>query len=179
MRRSGGRASLDRAVEPGANGLIVPDQSSGEDVVPVPSQQRDERGGGVPDRPGQQRVHRDAVADLLPVYVHLHDRHAWIRIELSVGEVGPKHLQRVAILHCSVPGARPEEAGQSGVGGVVVGDVVFAAQCVDHRSLESLREGDHLVVCARKAGSEQDREVVRGVELACGVSERFDVGGDA
>ena len=118
---------------------------------------RQQRLDGVLDGADQADVDGDTAADVLAADVDL-DHLRVVRIERPVGEVGPEHQQRVAMLHRAVARGEPEQSGHADVVGVVVLDELLAAQRVHDRRLERLGQRDDLVVSTLAARAGEDRD---------------------
>lgn len=130
-------------------------------------QQREEREGGVLDGADQPDVDGVPPAELRATDVDLHVLRLG-REELLVREVRAEHEHDVGVLHRAVAGGEAEQPRHADVVGVVVLDVLLAAQRVHDRGLQSLGQGDDLVVGVRDAGSGQDRDPVGTVQQVGG-----------
>ena len=98
--------------------------------------------------------------------------------ELLVGKVGAEHEENVAVFHGVVAGAETDQAGESYVVGVVVLDVLFAAEGVDDGGFQGFCGGHQLGVCVLAAGSAEDGDFLSGVEDVSGFAEFLVVGAD-
>ena len=95
--------------------------------------------------------------------------------ELPVGEVGAEHEQRVAGMHRRVAGGKADEAGHPDVVGIVVLDVLLAAEGMDDRRLERIGElhQGHMRAGAATAAEQRDlparvEELRQLVQFGCG-----------
>ncbi len=75
-----------------------------------------------------------------------------------------------------IAGAEADESGESDVVGVVVLDVLLAAQGVDDGSLERRGGGDEFVVRFLASGAGEDGDLLSCIENVCGLAELFVVG---
>ena len=91
-----------------------------------------------------------AVAEALRPEVDLRDLGV-LRIELPVGKVRAQQQERVAVLHRGVARGEADQAGHADVEGVVVFDMLLAAQRMDDRRVERAGKFDHLRVRAGAA----------------------------
>ena len=132
-------------------------------AVAADAQHRQEGARGLADIADEAEVDRGAPAQLLTAHIHLDDRGV-LRVELPVGQVAAEDEQRVALLHRPVPRREAEKTGHPDVEGVVVFDVLLAAQGVHDRCLEPVRERDDLVMGTRDPGAGEDRHGVAGIQ---------------
>ena len=106
-----------------------------------------------------------AAPDVLRPQIDLRDADTVsLRIELTIGEVGPEHQQHVAVPHGVIAGREANEPGHPDVVGVVPLDVLLAAQRMNHGCLETLAQRYELVVRALAARAAQNGDAVVAVE---------------
>ncbi len=132
-------------------------------------QQRLQRTGGIAL---QVDLHRVAQAEHLGVDVDLHAaRLALGGQELAVGEAGADHQQRVALLHHLPAWAGAEQADRAGDVGQVVRHGGLAEQRLGHTGAHPLSDLDYLLGRAERAGADQHRHPLAGVEHLGGTGE--------
>ena len=78
--------------------------------VAAVGQPGEQRGDRPLDRPDQRDVHWDPPADVLAADVDL-DHPRVLGKEPAIGEVGAQHQKHLAMLHRTVPGREPQQAG--------------------------------------------------------------------
>ena len=123
-------------------------------------QQRRERGADVAD---EAEIEFAAAAEVLGPDVDLRDLGVG-RQELLVGKIGPEHQQHVAGVHGGVAGGKADEAGHADVIGIVVFDMLLAAERMHHRALQRLRELHQRSMRARAAAAAKQRHAIGRVE---------------
>jgi hypothetical protein len=94
----------------------------------------DQRRKRVLDRPHQRVLNWYSPTDLLASDVDLDHRHV-AGIEVPVREIGTEDEQGIAAFHRAVAGGEAKQASEAHVEGVVVLDVLLAAQGMHDRSL--------------------------------------------
>src|SRR5215469_18592100 len=104
-----------------------------------------------------------SVAQCLRTHVNLRDAGA-LREELAIGKVCSKHQERVAALHGLVAGSETDQPGHPDVTGVVILEMLLAAQSVYDRRAQLLRELHDLVVGAGTPGAAKQGDVLGAVE---------------
>src|SRR5580693_7597798 len=87
-----------------------------------------------------------------------------VGIELRIGKVGAQHQQYVGLFDRLVPGREAQQASHADVVGVVVLDVLFAAECVHDRRLQGAGQAYQLIVRTGDTGATQDRNPLAGVQ---------------
>ena len=149
------RPALGQLVEIGARLAVVgaaPRRGTSRSVFGFSlRQQGRDRGADVADH---AQIERAAVAEALRPDVDLRDP-APLGIELPVGEVGAEQQQRVALLHRGVAGGEADQAGHADIEGIVVLDMLLAAQRMHDRRVERSAELDDLGMGAGAAGAAQ------------------------
>ncbi|GJE69732.1 hypothetical protein CHKEEEPN_1261 [Methylorubrum podarium] len=135
-------------------------QVAGAVVAGKPRQQRLEGGGDVAD---EAEFEPAALAQVLRAQIDLRDLRV-LGIELAVGEVGAEHQQGLAGLHRRVARGEADQPGHADIVGVVVLDMLLAAERVDDRALEPLRQPHQRPVRPGAAAPAQQRDLFRGVE---------------
>ena len=136
----------------------------------VPAQQRQQGLGRLLHAAHERHVHGHPSADLLAAHVHLDDRGV-LGVELPVRQGGAEDQQRLGLLERVVAGGEAEQAGQADVIRVVVLDPVLAAQRVDDRGLQALRQGHDLVVGAGRTRAGQDGDPLGRVQGLGGLAQ--------
>jgi hypothetical protein len=98
---------------------------------------------------------------------------------LAIGKVGPEHQQDVAVAHCVIAGGETNEPGHADIVRVLPFDMLFAAQRMHHRRIETRAERDELVVRALASRAAQDGDAVvlaieqRGKAIEIGSRRRY------
>ena len=123
-------------------------------------QQRRYGGADVTD---DTEVELAAAAQILRANIDLRDFGAG-RQELLVGKVGPQHQQHVAGMHRRIAGGKPDEAGHADVVGVVVFDMLLAAERMHDRALERFGELHQAVMRAGAAAPAEQRHALGAVQ---------------
>jgi len=129
-------------------------------------ERRKQRAQGLRDASNDSEIQVAAASQLLAADVDLHNAR-FLRIELLIREVRSEHQQRLAVHHGVVAGGETEQAGHAHIEGIVVLDELLAAHGVDDGSLEHAGQLNQLIMGARAAGSGQDGDFLRAVQLRC------------
>ena len=131
-------------------------------------QQRAQRFGGVAD---EIDLHRIAQDQHVGVDVDLHAaRLAFLRQELGIGKARADHQQRVALRHQLVARLGAEQADRAGDPGQIVGQRGLAEQRLGAAGAELVGDRDDFVGRAERAGADQDRDLLAGVQHLGGAS---------
>ena len=123
-------------------------------------QQRLDRGADVADK---AEVELAAAAEIFRADIDLGDLRVR-RQELLVGKIGPEHQQHVAGMHRGIAGREADEAGHADVVGIVVLDVLLAAERMHDRALERLGQPHQAVMRAGTAAAAEQRDALGAVE---------------
>ena len=97
--------------------------------------------------------------------VDLGDASGSLRVELTIGEVGAEHQQRIAIVHRVIAGREADEPCHADIVGVVPFHMLLALERVDHRAFELFAQGEKLIMRAGASRAAQQRDA------ACAVQE--------
>lgn len=78
-----------------------------------------------------------------------------VRIERAIGELRAEQNQGIGVHHRVKAGGETDKTGHSDVVGVIVLDVLFAAQGVNNRGFQLLSKAVRLRVCSCAAAAAQ------------------------
>jgi hypothetical protein len=117
-------------------------------------------------------IERATVAERLRPQIDLRDAGIF-RKELPVGEVRAEYQQGVAALHGVIPGSESHQSCHADIEGIVVFDVLLAAQGMYDGCFQFGRECDHLLVGPRTTGSAKQGDPRTPIQKIC---QRRDLG---
>ena len=80
------------------------------------------------------------------------------REKLLVGKIGAQHQQHVASVHGGIAGGKADEAGHADVIGIVVFDMLLAAERMHDRALQRLGELHQAVMRPGAAAAAEQRD---------------------
>ena len=125
--------------------------------------------GGVAD---EANLHGKADRQHAGVDVDLHAaRGAFLGQEFGVREGGADHQQRVALHHHVVAGLGAEQADRAGDPWQIVGQHGLAEQRLGTARRQPVGDGDHLVGGTKRAGADEHRNLLAGIEHLRGAIE--------
>ncbi len=134
----GPTGSLDRQRVESLACLRVVGERGGQ-VVPVTSfrEHREEFRHRLSNVPDNSQSHRGPASDLLSPNVNL-DYLRFLRVELTIWEIGPEHQDDIRGLKCLVSRGEAEQSGHSHVARVRVLHELLPSERMNDRSLQSL-----------------------------------------
>ncbi len=124
---------------------------------------RQQRADGLTDIADHADIEPGAAAELARPDVDLRDSDV-VRDELLVGKISAEHHQRVAAVHGMIARGEADEAGQADIVGIVVFDMLLAAERMHDRALQRLGELHQFGMRAGTAAAAEQGHALGAIE---------------
>ena len=177
MDRLAARRALRQRIEPFPCLLVMRDGFIKVCAVGFALEQGQQRLDREADIANQAKIDLAAPAEIFRPDVDLRDL-AVRRKELLVGKIGAEHQEHVAGMHGCISRREANEAGHADVVGIVVFDMLLAAERMHHRAFEGLAQLHQRAMCACASTATEHGDLLGLVEHRGKRLELFRIGHD-